>query len=339
MRAPLLRSEVPLAPSTTFGIGGPARLFADVSTAEELRDAVLWAERNELPYTVLGRGSNVLVGDDGFDGLAIRNARSGRFELLPGGRLRAESGVGIDRLIATTVGRGLSGLEHFAGIPSTLGGALWQNLHFLAPDRSGLVYAGDLVESASVLVDGTVERVGRDWFGFGYDESRLRAGGAVLLEATLRLAAADPAVLRAVVLEDLIWRAERHPPAAASRSAGCVFRNPPGASAARAIEAAGLKGLQVGGAVVSIRHANFVLNAGGATASDVRALIDLVVERVARHSGLLLEPELAFVDDPVPQAGRWPRASRGRRPPASPKPRYVWLGGSSASPAAERAST
>jgi UDP-N-acetylmuramate dehydrogenase len=295
MRAPLLRYDVPLAGYTTFAIGGPARLLADVAGSGQLGEAVLWAERQGVPYRVLGRGSNVLVGDDGFDGLLVRNARSTRFRPLPGNRVRAESGVGIDRLIAATVGVGWSGLEHFAGIPSTVGGALWQNLHFLSPDRSRLVFVGDLVESATVLADGAVCRVGRDWFGFGYDESALRAGGAVLLEATLRLEPADADELRAVVRANLAWRAERHPARAATCSAGCAFRNPPGGSSARAIDAAGLKGLRVGGAVVSRRHANFVVNAGGATAGDVRTLIDLVGERVEYHSGVRLEPELDFV--------------------------------------------
>ncbi|HEU5362437.1 MAG TPA: UDP-N-acetylmuramate dehydrogenase [Gaiellaceae bacterium] len=295
MRTPPLRFEVWLAPYTTLGIGGPARLLADVADAAQLQEAVLWAERRALPYTLLGRGSNVLVSDDGFDGLVVRNARSTRFELLQGNRVRAESGVAIERLIAATVDLGWSGLEHYAGIPSTLGGALWQNLHFLSPDRSRLVFVAELVESATVLVDGVVEHVDRDWFGFGYDASRLHEGDAVLLDATLRLAPADPGALREVVRANLAWRAERHPVAAATRSAGCAFRNPPGLSAARAIDAAGLKGLRVGGAVVSRRHANFVLNAGGASAGDVRALIERVAACVEWHSGLVLERELAYV--------------------------------------------
>lgn len=304
MSMPPLSSDVPLAPCTTFGIGGPARLVADVSSAVQLREAVVWAQRHELPYTLLGRGSNVLVADDGFDGLVVRNVKSAHVEILPGCRLRAESGVGIDQLLAVTLGRGWSGLEHFAGVPSTLGGALWQNLHFLAPDRNRLVYIGSLVDSATVLVDGAAERVARDWFGFGYDRSRLRNGGAVLLDATLRLSPSDRDAVRKVMQANLAWRAVRHPAAAASRSAGCVFRNPEGASAARAIDAAGLKGLRVGGAVVSRRHANFILNTGGATAREVRTLIDLVAARVACYSGLRLEPEIAFVGSGFGQTRR-----------------------------------
>lgn len=299
-----LRGNVPLAPHTTFGIGGPARLFADVCSGAQLREAVAWADREQLPYFVLGRGSNVVVGDRGFDGLVVRNARSTRVELLPSHRVRAESGVKVERLIAATVARGWSGLEHFAGVPSTLGGALWQNLHFLAPDRSRLVFLGDLVESATVLIDGAARRVTRDWFRLGYDASALRGGKAVVLDATLRLSPAEPNGLRDVVRANLAWRAERHPARAASRSAGCVFRNPPGLSAARAIDAAGLKGLRVGGAVVSRRHANFVLNTGGATASDVRTLIARVADRVAARSGVRLEPEVAFVGAGFSPAGQ-----------------------------------
>lgn len=295
MFPPRLRSDVPLAPATTFGIGGPARFFVDARSSEELLETLAWAEEHGLATLVLGRGSNVLVSDGGFDGVVVRNARSERVELLGGMRLRAESGVEMARLVELTVARGLSGLEHFAGIPSTLGGALWQNLHFLAPERDRLVFVGDLVDEALVLDQGSTRRVGREWFRFGYDESRLRDGSAVVLEATLRLAPADPGLLRARVRANLAWRAQRHPARAAARSAGCVFRNPPGCSAARAVDAAGLKGRRIGGAAVSRRHANFILNTGGATASDVHELIELVADRVAARSGVRLEPELELV--------------------------------------------
>lgn len=303
MTAPALRRGVPLAPFTTFGIGGTAALFADVRSADELAGTLGWARARGVPASVLGCGSNVLVGDDGVAGLVVRNASARRIELLGAGCVRAESGVEMQRLVALTVARGLSGLEHFAGIPSTLGGALWQNLHFLSPDRTHLVFVGDLLEEATILENGATRRVGRDWFAFGYDESALRHGGAVVLDATLRLMPAEPAVLHARVRANLARRRVRHPERAAERSAGCVFRNPPGSSAAHAIEAAGLKGRQVGGAVVSRRHANFVLNAGGATAADVLELIDVVRERVASHSGVALEPELAFLGVGAPTAG------------------------------------
>lgn len=293
---PAVRADVPLAPRTTFGIGGPARLFVDARSSEELALATAWGLERGVPTRVLGRGSNVLVGDGGFDGLVVRNARSGRVEILDGGRVRAETGVAVARLIELTAAEGLSGLEHFAGIPSTLGGALWQNLHFLAPDRRRLVFLGDLVEEATVLERGVARAVDRDWFAFGYDESTLRRRpDAIVLDATLRLAPADPELLRARIRANLAWRRERHPARAATRSAGCVFRNPAGSSAARAIDGAGLKGTRVGDAAVSRRHANFVVNLGAATAADVLELIARVADRVERRSGLRLEPELDLV--------------------------------------------
>lgn len=302
MRAYAVRRDAPLASYTTFGIGGAAALFADVRSAGELAETLGWAHRRGVPVSVLGRGSNVLVDDDGIDGLVVRNTSARRIDLLGAHRVRAESGVELRRLVALTVARGLSGLEHFAGIPSTLGGALWQNLHFLSPDRSHLVFLGDLLEEATVLEDGETRRVDRDWFACGYDESALRRGDAIVLDATLRLTPADPALLRARVRANLAWRGTRHPERAAERSAGCVFRNPPGSSAARAIDAAGLKGTRVGGALVSHRHANFILNTGGAKAADVRELIDVVRAGVADHSGVVLEPELSFLGAPAPAA-------------------------------------
>jgi UDP-N-acetylmuramate dehydrogenase len=295
MSVPPLRFDVPLGRYTTFGIGGRARYFVEARSSGRLREAIAWGRESGMPVFVLGRGSNVLIGDGGFEGLVIRTARSEGIELLPGNRIRAESGVQVERLVGLAAARGLSGLEHFAGIPSTLGGALWQNLHFLSPDRSRLMFLGELVEEATVLEGETVHRVSREWFEFGYDASTLRSGTAILLDATLRLTPADPAVVRAAARANLTWRARRHPRGAATRSAGCVFRNPPGSSAARAIDAAGLKGRTVGGAAVARRHANFIVNTGGATAHDVRTLIDLVAGEVAAHSGLRLEPELALV--------------------------------------------
>jgi UDP-N-acetylmuramate dehydrogenase len=300
---PRLQVDVPLRDYTTFGIGGPARLFLDVRSSEQLREAALWARRDGRPCAILGCGSNVLAADEGYPGLLIRNCRSERVELLSRNRVRADSGVTIARLIALAQDHGLGGLEHFAGIPSTLGGALWQNLHFLAPDRRRLVFLGELVEEATVLVGDRLERVDRDWFSFGYDASRLRKTSAIVLDATLRLVPSSPERLRATSRANLAWRARRHPPDAVRRSAGCVFRNPDGESAARVIDAAGLKGARVGGASVSRQHANFILNDGGATAADVRALIRLVRERVYATTGIRLEPEIAFC--PAQGPGDW----------------------------------
>lgn len=292
---PPLQLDVPLARYTTFGIGGRAHLFMQAHTSEQLLAAVLWAHDQGVAHLVLGGGSNVLVADDGYDGLVIRNADSKQVELLSKGRVRAESGVAIEHLIALTVQWGLSGLEHFAGIPASLGGALRQNLHFLSPSRDRVLFIGDVLTEATVLVDGEIERVDRDWFAFGRDASTLRAKGAVVLDATLQLTPANPTNLQAIVAVNRAWRRDRHPHRATTRSAGCIFRNPERLPAARAIDAAGLKGQTIGRAAISRRHANFIVNRGGAAADDVRALVTLASDRVAQHSGLQLEPEIAFV--------------------------------------------
>lgn len=290
--------EVPLAGFTTLGVGGPARYFTLARSGAEIVAAHRWARRRGISARVIGNGSNLLVDDAGVDGLVIRvsdaDERAVRF--LPGGRVRAESAVPMARLIGLSVARGLSGLEHFAGIPAALGGALYLNLHFLSPARDRLMFLGDVVESARIFEHDRVFTVGPDWFDFGYDHSVLvERPDAVVLDATLRLTAADPHELRRRVRANLAWRGNRHPPEAAARSAGSVFRNPPGASAARLIDAAGLKGTRVGGAAVSTCHANFIINLGGARADDVHALIERVQRRVEEHSGLRLEPEVKRV--------------------------------------------
>jgi UDP-N-acetylmuramate dehydrogenase len=290
-----LRHEVPLAPRTTFGIGGPARFYLDAGSTAELAAAVAWARERELPVFVLGRGANLLVGDHGFAGLVVRAAGTGNVQLLEGGRLRAGGGVHVDRLIDVALDHGLAGLEHFAGIPSSLGGALWQNLHFLSPDRRRTVFIGDVVEEATVLGRDGPRRVSPAYFEFGYDSSSLHESGEIVLDATLRLEPGDRRELRRIRQDNLAWRAQRYPAGAERRSAGCVFRNPRGESAARLIDSAGLKGLRVGGAAVSRRHANFVLNLGGATAADVRRLIETVVARVAQRLDTLLEPEIVLL--------------------------------------------
>lgn len=282
-----------LAPLTTFGIGGPARLLARVRSADELAAAVRWAERSGTPWFLLGLGANILVGDGGFDGLVIKNdAARARFE---GDRLTAESGAVVADLIELCRRRRLSGIEHFVGIPSTLGGALWQNLHFLAPDRKSTLYIGEIVEAATVLQGGEIDSVDREWFDFGYDYSVLHDNRAVVLDATLRLTPSTDEAIDEVMAANRQWRGNAHPDGAERMSAGSVFRKIEGVGAGRLIDHAGLKGRRVGGAEVSEKHANYILNRGGATAKDVRDLIALVQETVEADSGHRLTPEISFV--------------------------------------------
>jgi UDP-N-acetylmuramate dehydrogenase len=297
-----LRQDVPLAPYTTFRIGGPADLLYEPESVDELAAGVAAARQLGIRHLLLGVGANILVGDRGFRGLVIRN-RARHVEIdAASGRVRAESGVVVfPDLIEATVDAGLSGLEHYVGIPSTVGGALWQNLHFLSPppERERTMFIEEVTESAEILSEeGERKVVDRDYFEFGYDQSILHHRDDAVLAATFRLApGSDRERLREIMAANLAWRAERHPPLDSEPSAGSIFKKIEGIGAGRLIDEAGLKGYRIGGAMITRRHANIMINAGGATAADVRALIDHVQEVVERRTGHRLEVEIAFVGD------------------------------------------
>jgi UDP-N-acetylmuramate dehydrogenase len=296
-----VREAVPLAPFTTFRIGGPADLFYEAASADELARAILAAREIGLPWFLLGLGANILIGDHGFRGLVIRN-RAQAIEVDPGTRtIRAESGASVwPDLIETAIAHGLSGLEHYPGIPSTVGGALWQNLHFLAPApaRERTMFIAEVTDSAEILTEeGERRTVGVDYFELGYDTSILHHRRDVVLAATFSLAPGDPEVLRRIVRENLEWRRERHPPLDTEPSAGSIFKKIEGIGAGRLIDQCGLKGMRIGGAMVTPRHANIFINAGDATAADVHALIAHVQGVVEQRTGYRLEPEISFVGE------------------------------------------
>jgi UDP-N-acetylmuramate dehydrogenase len=296
-----VRTAVPLAPFTTFRIGGPADLFVEPETPDELARAVLAARELGIPFFLLGMGANILVGDRGFRGLVIRN-RAREVRIQPeAGTITAASGTVVwPDLIEDSIAHGLSGLEHYAGIPSTVGGALWQNLHFLAPApaRERTMFIAEVTESAAILTEeGARRTVDVGYFQFGYDDSILHHRRDIVLSATFRLAPADPERLRRIVEENLEWRRLRHPPLDTEPSAGSIFKKIEGIGAGRLIDECGLKGHRIGGAMVTRRHANILINESGATAADVRALIAHIQEVVAARTGYRLEPEIAFVGE------------------------------------------
>ncbi|MEM9665048.1 MAG: FAD-binding protein, partial [Bacteroidota bacterium] len=248
-----LQDGVPLAPYTTFQIGGPADLYLEVHTADELAQALMLARTHAVPHFLLGVGANILVGDRGFRGLVIRNgARHTRLD-LDAHRLWAESGaIVFPDLIELAVSHGLSGLEHYAGIPSTVGGALWQNLHFLAPDRSRTMFIEEVVLEADLLTEEGERRiVDVDYFGFGYDQSILHTRDDIVLSATFQLTPADEATMRQTIAANLDWRALRHPPLDTEPSAGSIFKKIEGIGAGRLIDECGLLGTRIGGAEVT----------------------------------------------------------------------------------------
>lgn len=291
------RRHVPLAPYTTYRIGGPADYFLEVHGAEALAGAVRAARTAGIPFFVLGTGANILVSDAGFRGLVIRNAaKQARFD---GNILTAESGAVVADLIPMAAERGLSGLEHYAGIPSTVGGAIWQNLHFLSPDRTRTMFIEEVfVDAAFLDGEGAIRREGPDFFAFGYDESILRTDRSlILLDARFRLEPAPREQIERQIASNLAWRAERQPPVEEFPSCGSIFKKLEGIGAGRLIQQAGLKGMWQGGAQISEKHANFIVNRGGATCADVLTLIATVQREVERHTGYHLEPEINFIGD------------------------------------------
>jgi len=296
--AHLVRLE-PLAPYTTFRIGGPADLLYNATSADALATAVEGARELGVPWFVLGLGANILVGDGGFRGVVIRNVARAH-AITPDGRLHAESGAIMRDLVLDSVAQGWSGLEHYIGIPSTVGGALWQNLHFLspAPARERTMFIAEVFESCEILDEsGTRRVVGPDYVQFGYDDSVFHHTRDVVLQATFRLERGDPADLHRILQENLSWRGARHPWLEVHPSAGSIFKKIADVGAGRLVDQCGLKGFRVGGAAISHMHANIMVNLGGATAADVRALIAHAQAAVQERFGYALEPEIAFVGE------------------------------------------
>jgi UDP-N-acetylmuramate dehydrogenase len=294
-----LRTQVPLAPYTTFRIGGPADLLYDASSADDLANAVEAARAADVPWFVLGLGANILVGDRGFRGLVIRNVARA-FEFGVDGTLRAESGAIVRDLIPEAIERGFSGLEHYAGIPSTVGGAVWQNLHFLspAPARERTMFIAEVFENAELLmVSGERRTVGADYMRFGYDDSVLHHTRDVALAVTLRLVPGDTATMHRIVQENLSWRGARHPWLEIHPSAGSIFKKIADVGAGRLIDQCGLKGHRIGGAQISHIHANIIVNLGRATAADVRALIAHAQATVRERLGYTLETEIGLIGE------------------------------------------
>jgi len=294
-----LKRNEPLAQYTTFRIGGPADLFYDATSADDLAGAVSAARELGIEYFVLGLGANILIGDKGFRGLVIHNVSS-HLKFLDQGRLWVESGAVMARLIPQAVERGLSGLEHYVGIPSTVGGAVWQNLHFLspAPARERTMFIAEVFDTAELLThDGQRKVVDRDYMKFGYDTSTLHKQRDIALAVTFQLEPGDTAVMHRIMQENLSWRGGKHPWLEYHPSAGSIFKKIEGVGAGRLIDQVGLKGFRHGDAQISHIHANIMVNLGKATAKDVRELIAIAQTKVREQFGQNLETEIGFIGE------------------------------------------
>lgn len=289
----------PLAPLTTFKVGGPADWLVETRSAAELREVLAIARAAALPVTVLGGGSNLLVSDHGVRGIVVR-PRGGEVRRVSDDRVRADAAVTINGLVRWTISHGLAGLELWAGTPGTVGGAVYGNAHF----KGRLI--GDLVRRACVVsATGQIEELEGAAMEFGYDASRLQRTKEILLWADFGASPGDPALLRRTARESLAYRKQTQP--LDVPSAGCIFQNPdpagdrlpPGvpASAGALIDRAGLKGRRVGGAQVSDTHGNFIVNDRGATAADIRRLVDECKAGVRREFGIDLKEEIVSLGE------------------------------------------
>jgi len=283
-----VRFDEPLAPHTSWKIGGPADAFATVSREADMAAIMRLAFARKLPWFVLGSGSNLLVGDGGIRGIVLRLA--GTYAAIDverdGATVVATAGAsaGLPALVAQAASRGAAGIDALAGIPGSVGGALRMNA---GTDRE----IGEFVREVFVQTPARPEAhpVTPQYF---YRHTTL-AGDAIVARVTLEFAAAEPAVVREALQRRLVRRKATQP--LQFPNAGSCFRNPPGDIAGRLIEAAGAKGWREGGAEVSEMHANFILNRAGATACDVAALLARVRRAVAERFGVELEPEVHFV--------------------------------------------
>jgi UDP-N-acetylmuramate dehydrogenase len=288
-----VRFAEPLCRHTSFRIGGPAEVWVEVADAEEIRRVQVIAAAADLPLFILGGGTNVLVSDRGVRGVVLHLARS--MASLDwrangvGSHVRAGAAVPFKRLVNEAIARTLAGLEFAEGIPGTVGGGLLMNAGAFGGEISGVI---EWVEG--VDAHGAAQRLPRSALRFGYRHFDLPKG-FIVTHAEFLLHPGERAAITAKRAEAK-RRREAHQPLGYP-NAGSIFKNPPGESAGRLIEAAGLKGHRHGGAMVAQQHANFIVNCGGATASDVRALMDEAARRVWEMTGVHLEPEIKLVGD------------------------------------------
>jgi UDP-N-acetylmuramate dehydrogenase len=283
-----LRERYPLAPLTSFRLGGPAELFVEAESVDDLVAVALAVRETNLPFIVIGKGSNVLVSDRGFPGIVVRLGRAFRWAARDGHRLSAGGAMPLPALAGVALSHGLAGLEFGVAIPASLGGSVRMNAG--AHGRS----LDEVLDRIEVFeLDGETTRdLPADHAGFRYRDSSLPER-SVVLAATARLRPGDRTEIRRLMDEARAWRRATQP--LAEPNCGSVFKNPPGDHAARLIEAVGGKDLAVGGARVSRKHANFIVAEAGATAGDVYRLMTALRDRVRERFGIELEPEVHLV--------------------------------------------
>jgi UDP-N-acetylmuramate dehydrogenase len=289
---PGVREKEPLASRTSFGIGGPADFFFEPGKAEGIEKVLTGARERAIPYFLLGAGTNLLIADTGIEGLVVRVVT--REHHIDGTRITAAAGLKMMRLARIAADANLRGFEFAIGVPGSVGGAVYQNAGCWGKEMRQV-----LVEACGFMpASGEKKWMPAD-LKFGYRTSALKDGdlkGGFVVEATIQLQRGDGEEAKAEMAKLTRERNETQP--IKTKNCGSVFKNPPGDSAGRLVQAAGLKGLRQGAAVISELHGNFIVNEGGATAADVAKLIERARAEVKRRFNAELEPEVEMV-------GRW----------------------------------
>jgi UDP-N-acetylmuramate dehydrogenase len=294
-----LRLDEPLKRYTSIQIGGPADAYVIPTDLEDLRQILIFAEERRVPWMVLGLGSNVLIKDGGIRGIVLRLQRFNRFEVIDETAtdllLEAQAGVPLPKLVEFSRQRGLEGMEYLYGIPASVGGALWMN----AGTRQGEI-KDCVVELTMLRPDGSTLALPQSKLKFEYRDLKL-PGRGVIVSAKFRLKKGNPEEVEAKISA---YQKKRHDTQPLDfPSVGSVFKNPPKAFAAQLIDELGFKGVRVGGARVSPKHANFIINEDQATARDVLILIGLIKDKVRDELDVRLEPEVKVLgeDESLPR--------------------------------------
>lgn len=280
--------EVSMKNYTSFKVGGPAELFLSPEDAGQTAKLVRFCEKEEIPVFVLGKGSNLLVSDRGIKGAVIYTGKQCGISLVDENTVRAQSGASLAQLCTFALENSLSGLEFAYGIPGTVGGAVFMNAGAYGGEMKDV-----LLNSEYVSTDGTSGELDNEAMELSYRHSAYENSNLVITAASVRLASADRNEIKSTMNDILARRKEKQP--LEYPSAGSTFKRPEGNFAGALIEQCGLKGVSVGGAQVSEKHAGFIINRGGATAADILSLIKHVQARVKAQTGVSLETEIRLL--------------------------------------------
>lgn len=285
----VLRDE-PMSRHTTFRVGGPADYFATPESETQIQETVRFLRREQIPYYIVGKGSNLLVGDKGYRGVILQLYHKLDEMHTDGEMIYAQAGISLAKLAAAAQRAGLTGLEFASGIPGTLGGAVMMNAGAYGGEMKQI-----LVSVRALTPEGEIKELSSEELGLGYRTSIFAQNGDVVLSAAVRLEQGDPAQIQAYMDELKARRIEKQP--LEYPSAGSTFKRPQGYFAGKLIEDAGLRGFSVGGAQVSEKHCGFVINRGSASAAEIMALMDAVADKVERQTGVRLEPEVKRIGE------------------------------------------